>query len=301
MAPSQYKYFDPLIAGRLANLSLVVRQAVEGFITGLHRSGHHGFSVEFSEHREYAPGDDIRHLDWVAYARSDRYYIKQYEQETNLRCHILLDVSASMDYSYEATGPTKLQYGCFLAACLAYLMARQQDQVGMIAFDESVRFHLPPASTPSHLGRLFTRLEQVTPGASTAIAGTFHELAERIAKRGLIVILSDLYDDPDQVLNALGHFRYKKHQVILLHVLDRAELDLPHSRTMNFTDLETGRKMLIDPASVREAYRDDMARFIRRYRNECGDRGIEYALTVTDTPYDRMLLHYLARRRRTKR
>jgi len=300
MAENRYKYFDPLIAGRLANLSLVVRRAVEGFITGLHRSGHHGFSVEFSEHREYTPGDDLRHLDWVAYARSDRYYIKRYEQETNLRCHLLLDVSASMDYGYDQP-VTKLQYGCFVAACLAYLMARQQDQVGMIAFDESVRFHLPPASTPEHLDRLFTRLERITPGVGTDLAPTFHELAERITKRGLIVILSDLYDDPDRLLNALGHFRYKKHQVILLHLLDRAELDLPHSRTMSFTDLETGRRMLIDPASVRDAYRHEMAAFIRRYRNECGDRGIDYLLTVTDTPYDRMLLHYLARRRRTKR
>ncbi len=300
MAESPYTYFEPEAAARLSNLSVVARQAVEGFVSGLHRSPHHGFSVEFAEHREYSPGDDLRHLDWVAYARTDRYYIKQYEQETNLRCYVLLDVSASMTYSH-GRGPTKLQYASYLAACLSYLMARQQDMVGMVAFDEKVRFHLPPGSTAAHLDRLFKNLQDLSPGTGTALAETCHSIAERIDKRGLVIILTDLYEDPAEVLNALQHFAYKKHQVMLLHVLDKAEMDLPFGKTVSFVDMETGEKALVNPAAIREAYKQELADFIALYRRECGDRNIEYVLTSTDTPYDRMLLDYLARRKRSRR
>jgi uncharacterized protein (DUF58 family) len=300
MAKSPYAYFQPDKAGKLANLNLVARQVVEGFISGLHRSPHRGFSVEFSEHREYSPGDDLRHLDWVAYGRTDRYYIKQYEQETNLRAYILLDVSGSMNYRYEVPS-TKFQYGCFLAACLSYLMARQQDVVGLVAFDEKTRLHLPPASTPAHQDRIFTGLEQITPGKVTAIASTFHELAERIAKRGLIIIISDLYDEPSAVMKALQHFCYKRHQLIVFHVFDPAELDLPFKRITNFQDLETGEKLQVDPRMVREGYKAEVQAFIDRYRKECSDRKIEYQVASTATPYDRMLLNYLARRRRLAR
>ena len=296
MAKSPYTYFEPQAAAKLTNLNIVVRHAVEGFISGLHRSPHRGFSVEFSEHREYAPGDDVRHLDWVAYARSDRYYIKQYEQETNLRCYILLDSSGSMDYRYDG-GVTKFQYGCYLSACLAYLMARQQDMVGMVAFDSEVRFHMPPGSAPAHLDRLFTTLETLKPGKTTAIAETFHHLAERIAKRGLIVIISDLYDDPANVMRAIQHFCYKKHQIILFHVMDQAELDFPFRKTTTFVDRETGQKVQVDPRTVRDAYQGELQAFISRYRTECRDRNIEYVQTSTSTPYDRMLLNYLARRK----
>ncbi|MHC4716977.1 MAG: DUF58 domain-containing protein [Planctomycetota bacterium] len=300
MAESPYEYFEPDRMGRLANLNVVARQVVEGFISGLHRSPHRGFSVEFSEHREYAPGDDLRHLDWVAWGRTDRYYIKQYEQETNLRAYILLDVSASMGYRYGAS-VSKFQYGCFLAACLAYLMTRQQDVVGLVAFDERVRLHLPPASSPAHLDRLFTGLETLTPGRRTAVAGTFHELADRIAKRGLIVVISDLYDEPADVMRALQHFCYKKHQLIVLHTFDPAELELPFKRITHFVDLENGEKIQVDPRLLREAYRGELGAFIERYRKECSDRSIEYAVTRTDVPYDRMLLDYLGRRRRLVR
>ena len=300
MAKSPYIYFEPDRVGKLAKLNLVARQVVEGFISGLHRSPHHGFSVEFSEHREYSPGDDLRHLDWVTWARTDRYYIKQYEQETNLRAWILLDVSGSMNYRYEGE-VTKFQYGCYLAACLAYLMCRQQDLVGMIAFDDAIRLHLPPASTPAHLDRVFTGLEKLTPGKRTAIAGTFHELAERIAKRGLIIIISDLYDEQSEVMRALQHFCYKKHQLILFHTFDEAELDFPFRRMTNFVDLETGEKLQVDPRLMRDAYRSELADFIGRYRKECGDRNIEYIQTSTAEPYDRMLMNYLARRKQLVR
>ena len=296
MAKSRYIYFEPDRIGKLKNLNLLVRQAVEGFISGLHRSPHRGFSVEFSEHREYTPGDDLRHLDWVAWARSDRHYIKQYEQETNLRAYILLDASASMNYRYGGE-VTKFEYGCFLTACLSYLMCRQQDVVGVTAFDEEVRFNLTPGSTPAHLDRIFRQLERARPGKGTAIAATFHELARTIAKRGLVVVISDLYDDPGRIIRALQHFVYKKHQIIVFHVMDTAELDFPFRKILSLVDMETGERLQVDPRYVADAYRAEIRDFIERYRRECADRKIEYVLTTTDTPYDRMLLNYLARRR----
>ena len=296
MAKSPYTYFQPDHLAKFANLNIVARQVVEGFVSGLHKSPHHGFSVEFSEHREYAPGDDLRHLDWIAYARTDRFYIKQYEQETNLRCYVLLDTSASMNYRFDGA-LTKFQYGCYLAACLAYLMARQQDTVGLVAFDEQVRLHLTPSSTPAHLDRVFTGLERLSPGRGTAMESTFHEMAERIAKRGMIVIISDLYGDPAGVLRALQHFCYKKHQLLLFHVFDQAELAFPFKRTTNFVDLETGEKLQVDPRLVREAYQKELTAFIEWWRKECSDRNIEYVVTSTSQPYDLMLLNYMAKRR----
>lgn len=296
MSDPSYIYFQPDKASPLAGMNLTVRQAVEGFISGLHRSPHKGFSVEFSEHREYTPGDDLRHLDWVAWARSDRFYIKQYEQETNLRAHILLDVSQSMGYRY-AGSTTKFAYGCYLAACLSYLMCQQQDVVGMIAFDQDVRFHIPPASTPAHLDRVFTSLEKLKPRRRTAIAKTLHKLADRIDKRGLIIVISDLYDDPSDILHAFQHFVYKKHQMIVFHVMDPAELEFPFDKLTSFVDMETGQKLQVDPRYVKESYQQEIRAFVERYRQNCSERGIEYVLTPTDVPYDRMLLDYLARRR----
>ncbi|MBN1345664.1 MAG: DUF58 domain-containing protein [Phycisphaerae bacterium] len=298
MARAQpYKYFDPEQAAQLGKLNLIARTAVEGFVTGLHRSPHHGFSVEFSEHREYTPGDDLRHLDWVALARTDRYYVKRYEQETNLRAHILLDVSGSMDYGTGAT--TKFDYGCRLAAMIAYLMTRQQDMVGLVAFDQAIRKHLPPGSTPTHLDRLFTSLEEITPGNVTAVSRTFHDLAEKIARRGLIIIISDLYDDPGEVMKALRHFRHKKHQVIVFHVFDQAELDLPFNKLMTFVDMETQEKLQIDPKFIRHEYKRQVDAFVSRYRRDCSDSAIEYILASTATPYDVMLRGYLASRQAT--
>ncbi len=296
MAKSAYKYFEPDRVAKFQNISLVARQVVEGFISGLHRSPHRGFSVEFSEHREYSPGDDIRHLDWVAWGRTDKLYIKQYEQETNLRCYILLDASGSMNYRLGG-GITKLQYGCHLSACLAYLMCRQQDVVGMVAFDDKIRFHLTPSSTPAHLDRMFRHLEDISPGSETAIAGTFHELADRIAKRGLVVIISDMYDDPEEVIHGLQHFVFKKHQIILFHVMDPGELEFPFRRVQSFVDMETGERIQVDPRYVKDDYVGEINSFVERYRRECADRNIEYMLTRTDTPYELMLLNYLSMRR----
>ena len=292
----RYKYFEPDEAARLGKLNLIARTAVEGFITGLHRSPHHGFSVEFSEHREYTPGDDLRHLDWVALARTDRYYIKRYEQETNLRAHILLDVSGSMEYG--SGGMTKFESGCRLASMIGYLMVRQQDMVGLVTFDRTIRTHLPPGSTATHLDRLFTNLEEVMPGNLTAVSRTFHDLAEKIARRGLIIIISDLYDEPADVMRALRHFRHNKHQVIVFHVFDQAELDMPFNKLVTFVDMETAEKLQIDPKFIREEYKRQVNDFVGQYRRDCSDSAIEYIVTSTATPYDAMLRSYLASRQR---
>lgn len=296
MAKDPYLYFQPNRIAKLKSLDIDVRRAVEGFITGLHKSPHKGFSVEFSEHREYSPGDDLRHMDWIAYGRTDRYYIKQYEQETNLRCYILLDISGSMGYKHNGD-ITKFEYGCFLSACLSYLMCRQQDAVGIIAFDEDVRFHLPPASSPAHLNHIFRNLETLTAGRKTSMGQTFHRLAATIAKRGLVIIISDLYDDTDEMLKGLQHFVFKKHQIILFHVFDSAETNLPFASIMRFVDMETGEKIQIDAQAIKESYNREIADFIERCRKECSDRNIEYTDVTTDTPYERMLLEYLAKRR----
>ena len=300
MPQQPYLYFEPEKSARLRNLNLLARQAVEGFITGLHRSPHKGFSVEFREHREYSPGDDLRHLDWSAWGRTDRYVIKQYEQETNLRAYLLLDTSASMGYQH-AGAMTKLSFGCFLAACLGYLMTRQQDAVGLITFDDDVRVHLPPGSTPAHLDRLFKRLEAARPTRRTAMAPVFHRLADTLAKRSLVVILTDLYDDPESIGKALQHFVHKRHQVMLIHLLDPAELDFPFRDVTTFVDMETGQKLQIDPRTIGEEYRRDIAAFLDQYRRECSDRNIEYLQATTETAYDRLLMDYLARRKAVRR
>ncbi len=292
----RHRYFEPDKLRGLTNVGLLARQAVEGFITGLHRSPHKGFSVEFAEHREYVPGDDIRHVDWVAWGRSDRYYLKLYEQQTNLRAHILLDASQSMDFAHDGEC-SKFEYGAFLAASLAYLLVSQQDQVALTAFDESVRFQTAMASTPAHLNRIFEELEALHPGGRTNLAETLHELAGRSAKRGVIILISDLYDQPADVMRALQHFVHHRHQVIVFHVLDRAELDLPARRASTFVDLENGRTLQADPRHIRQAYRDAMDAFVDQYRRQCGQQDIEYVLAPTDTPWDRLLLTYLAQRK----
>ncbi|MBM4020047.1 MAG: DUF58 domain-containing protein [Planctomycetes bacterium] len=296
---ARYRYLDPDTLLRLGNINIVARTVVEGFITGLHRSPHHGFSVEFSEHRAYTPGDELRHLDWVAYAKTDRFYIKQYEQETNLRCYILLDCSGSMNYT-SGRGLTKLEYGSFLAATLAYLMTRQQDVVGLVAFDHEIRLHMPPGGSPAHVNEMCRRLESLKTGEVTSLAKPFHDLAEMIKRRGLIIVISDLYDDENEVIRALQHFRHKKHGVVLFHIFDAAELEFPFTKLTQFLDLETQEKYQVDPKAVREAYLAELRAFIDRYKKACSDSDTEYVLTDTSVPYAFLLRSYLARRERMR-
>ena len=302
MADQRYKYLEPSALYRLGRLSLIARSVVEGFFTGLHKSPYRGFSIEFSEHREYVPGDDLRHLDWRTLARTDRRYIKQYEEETNLKAYILLDISASMAYrSATEDGLTKLEYASFLAACLAYVMMKQSDPVGLVLFDENVCEFIPPASSPAHLNQILKRLEEVKPSRKTNAAEAFHRMADRIQRRGLAIILSDLFDEPLDLLRGLRHFRFKKHEVILCHIFDQAELDFPFEQLTDFVDMATGERIQIDPTFVRSQYLEDVAEFVSTIKKNCLEGGMDYVQCSTATPYERMLFSYLHRRQRLTR
>ena len=292
---SAYRYLEPQALARVKNLAMVARGVVEGAIQGLHASPYKGFSVEFAEHREYTAGDDPRHLDYKMLARTDRLYIKQYEEETNMRVQILLDISASMNYAHETT-VTKLDYGCYLTAVLAYLMTRQQDSVGLITFDNQVRMEMPARSSPRHFNEMMRRLEALQPTDQTNVAETLHKLASRFKKRCLIVLISDLYDDPDAVMKALHHFTHRRHEVILFHVFDKAEIDFPFKDVIAFHDRETNERLQVDAAQVRDAYKEQIEEFIETYRRACAEAQIDYVLTDTSTPYDFMLSRYIARR-----
>jgi uncharacterized protein (DUF58 family) len=290
-----YRYLEPSALGRVKNLQLVARAVVEGFISGLHASPYKGFSVEFAEHREYTAGDDPRYLDYKMLARTDRLYIKQYEEETNMRVQILLDTSNSMAYRHQQK-LTKFEYAAYLTAILAYLMLRQQDSVGLTTFDRQIRLDMPPRSSPRHFNEMMRQLEAIQPGEETDVADTLHRLANRFKRRCLIVLVSDLYDEPDAVIRALHHFRHRKHEVIVFHVFDQAEIDFPFRDVTSFYDLETNERLQIDPAYVRDVYIEQIEQFIETYRRACAESRIDYVMTETSVPYDFMLSRYLAKR-----
>jgi uncharacterized protein (DUF58 family) len=290
-----YKYLEPEALARVKNLSMVARGVVEGSMTGLHASPYKGFSVEFAEHREYTPGDDPRHLDYKMLARTERLYVKQYEEETNMRVQILLDTSGSMGYSHAAK-ITKLDYGSYLTAILSYMMTRQQDAVGLTTFDTEIRLDMPARSSARHFDEMMHQLEAVKPDHQTGIAETLHKLANRFKKRCLIVLISDLYDEPEAVMRALHHFRHRRHEVIVFQVFDKAEIDFPFRETVAFYDLESGERIQIDPAYVRDVYVEQVEQFIETYRRGCAESRIDYVMTDTTTPYDFMLSRYLTKR-----
>ena len=292
-------YLDPATISRLSRLDLVARLVVEGYITGLHRSPYHGFSVEFSEHRPYMPGDPLRHLDWKTLARSDRLYIKQYEEETNLKAYLLIDTSGSM--AFQGGGPmAKFRYASSLAAALAYLMLRQRDAVGLMLFSTRIQSYVPARSLQSHLQVLLKEIDQGLPGSNTRIAPCFHDLAERISRRGLIVVLSDLLDDPEEVLGGLRHFRHRGHEVIVFQILDPRERDLDFNRETRFFDLEDPDTVLTtQPWHIQQEYRDLMDDLVRTYRHGCAESRIDYNLLDTATSFEIALTRYLARRRKS--
>jgi uncharacterized protein (DUF58 family) len=295
--PTGYRFLEPQALARVKNLSVVARGVVEGFITGLHSSPYKGFSVEFAEHREYTAGDDPRHLDYRMLARTDRLYVKQYEEETNMRVQVLLDTSGSMGYSFDGK-LSKLGYGSYLTAVLAYLMTRQQDSVGLTTFDTEIRLDMPARSSPRHFSEMMHRLEAITPSQETNISATLHKLANRFKRRCLVVLISDLYDEPEEVMRALHHFRHRRHEVILFHVFDKAEIDFPFRDLVAFHDLETNQRIQVDPSYVREQYVAQVEEFIENYRRACAEANIDYVLTDTSVPYDLMLTKYLAKRSR---
>lgn len=290
------RFLDPRALARISRLDLVAHLVVEGFITGLHRSPYQGFSVEFSEHKEYSPGDNLRHLDWKVYARTDKYYIKQYQEETNLKGYILLDASGSM--GYRSDGLSKLEYGCYMAATLAYLMIRQRDSVGLLTFDKAIRQYIPPKSTPRHLKLILQELEKTQSGETTNLSKTFHDLAETIKRRGLIIVLSDLMDEPEEVMKGLKHFRHRKHEVIVFHILDKKELDFSFRNISEFRDMESRERLLVNPGFIRQEYQEAINAFLRHYRRECSESMIDYLRVDTSLPYDFVLASYLSRRAR---
>jgi len=288
------RFLDPAILARIGSLELKARTVVEGFLSGLHRSPFKGFSVEFAEYRQYLPGDDLSTIDWKVYARSDRYYVKKFEEETNVDCHLLLDISASMGYG--SRGVTKLRYGSMLAASLAYLMNRQRDAVALTTFDEAVVTMLPPSARPSHLRSILVTLDRIALGRRTDVSKPLHLMADAIGKRGIVILISDLLDDPAQVVEGLRHFRFRGSDVIVFHLLDPAERTFPFQRAARFRDIELGDELMAVPSIVRQEYLDALQHAIDSYRRELGSGGVDYQLLDTSTPLEFALMAYLSTR-----
>ncbi|MFA6232827.1 MAG: DUF58 domain-containing protein [Bacteroidota bacterium] len=290
-------YLQPDVVSRLSTMEMRARLVVEGFITGLHKSPYHGFSVEFAEHRQYMPGDEIRRIDWKVLGRTDRYYIKQFEEETNLKSYLVLDTSRSMDFK-SGGSITKLQYASYLAAALAYLMMRQQDAVGLLTYDETLQKFMPPHSTKVYMQTILQELEHLEAANSTGTSRALNMAAERLHRRGLVMIFSDLFDNPDDVISALKHFRYNKHEVILFHILDPRERSFDFGRDAIFRDMENNEEMMTQPHQIQRAYQEAMRDFIARYKKECREQRIDYVLLDTSTPFDVALFEYLNKRKK---
>jgi len=295
------KYFDPQVLARLEGLPLRARLIVEGYISGVHRSPYHGFSIEFAEHREYAPGDDLRYLDWKVFGRTDKFYLKQFEEETNLVCSLVLDTSESMCYRSAAAPMSKLDYARCAAAALAYLVLKQQDSVGLATFDHQLRASVRPGSNPSHWEQLIRVMEEAVPARKTSVGPIFHELAERLRRRGIVVVLSDMFDDVEGMVAGLKHFRHRRHEVILFHVLDPAELEFPFEQATRFRGLEGWPDVVVEPRALRRAYLDQFARYRRRLQEGCRAAQIDYVEMRTDRSLELALTSYLASRMKRTR
>jgi uncharacterized protein (DUF58 family) len=298
MLPSGHerRFLDPAVVARLGTLELRARTIVEGFLSGLHRSPFKGFSVEFAEYRQYIAGDDLATIDWKVFARTDRYYVKKFEEETNLDCHVMLDVSGSM--AYGSRGITKFQYGQCLAAALSYLMTRQRDAVGLTAFDDQIVAMLPASARPGHLRAVLLTLDRLQLGQATDVAKPVHHLADSLSKRGMVVLISDLLDDPDRVIRGLKHFQFRGTDVIVFQLLDPDEIEFPFEQATRFEDLETDDEIVVVPATVRAHYLESVRAMTDRYRQELGACGIDYRLVSTAEPLEIALLTYLSARAR---
>lgn len=288
------KYLQPEILSTINNLEFLAKMIVEGFITGLHKSPFHGFSVEFSQHRPYMQGDSLRFVDWKVFARSDRYYIKQFEEETNLRCYLLLDISNSMTYS--GSGISKLQYASILTASLAYLMLKQRDATGLMLFDDSIKTSLPAKSVPVYIREIAAALNAVKPGKDTDITLALHTIADKIKKRGLIIIISDLLDDPDKILSGMRHLRYNKHEILVFHVMDDDEKNFNFKGEFIFEDLESNQKIKTDPRFIRDAYLMRFNEHCRFFKSRFHENFIDYIPVSTSETIESVLTEYLIKR-----
>jgi uncharacterized protein (DUF58 family) len=290
-------YLNPATISKLNSLELKARLVVEGFMVGLHKSPYHGFSVEFTEHRPYMQGDNLKDVDWKVYGKTERYFIKQYEEETNLKSYILLDTSKSMDYS-SGENISKLNYSVILVAALSYLMIKQQDAVGLSLYSEKIDKYFPPKSTRAYLQEILKSLSMVEASSKTNTAASLNSIAEKIKRRGLVIVVSDFFDDINSTLSALKHFRYNNNEVIVFQVLDPIERSFSFGRDAIFKDLETGDEMTTQPYQIQKAYKEAMAGFLNKIKSECLNSNIEYNLIETSMPFDKALFNYIQKRSR---
>lgn len=301
MSTTPVNPLDPAVLANLEGLQLRATHIVEGYVSGLHRSPYQGFSVEFAEHREYAPGDDLRYVDWKVFGKTDKVYLKQYEEETNLISYLVLDTSESMRYQSSLAPLSKLEYAQCATAAIAYLVVRQQDSVGMVTFDDQVRHWVRPGSSGTHLQQLVHTMQQCEPVRKTSTGPIFHELAERFTRRGIVFIVSDLFDDAESMLAGLKHFRHRRHDVVVVQVLDPAELEFPFQQATLFRGLEGMGDLLVEPAQLRKAYQQEIQKFIAKVRAGCLAQRADYLLVRTDQPLDVVLTSYFARRQKRAR
>ena len=290
-------FIDPKVLARIGNLELLARTVVDGFISGLHRAPHLGLSLDFAEHRGYMPGDDIRRIDWRLFARTDRFYVKQYEADSNANFSVLLDISPSM--SFGSQGLTKLDYSRYLAACLTYFSHTQRDRVGIVTFDHDIVARVPPSA--KHLDVVLHTIDRVRPGRAGDLAGPLFRMTEHFRRRGILVLISDLYDEPDAVLDAVKPLRYEGNELIVFHVLDPAEIDFTYDQSSRFQDLETGVEIPIVPDRLREQYQALMREHTEVLSKRLSQNRIDYALFNTSVPLDHALFRYLMTREKLSR
>jgi uncharacterized protein (DUF58 family) len=289
------KYLNPEVLARLAGIDLKARLVVEGFLSGLHASPYKGFSQEFADYRQYIPGDEPKRIDWKVYGRRDRYYIKEYQEETNLRAYILLDTSGSMGYGRALS---KLEYTKYLSASLAYLLFKQKDGVGIVTFDRELREIIVPSSRKVYFMRILEIIEKAKPGGETSLSLVLSQLSQKLKRRGLVILLSDLFDDPESVVQSLRSLRSRKHEILVFQILDRDEYTFPFERSAIFSDLESSDELIVQPNNVRELYQKRFTELLRTYRQEMLESYIDYEVIYTDTTYDRALFSYLKKRQR---
>ncbi|MDH3584561.1 MAG: DUF58 domain-containing protein [Phycisphaerae bacterium] len=297
--PTVTDYLHPSDLARLGNLQLVARRVVEGFCSGLHRSPHKGFSVEFKQHRQYVPGDDLRFLDWKIFGKTDRFFIREYEEETNVRGTLVVDASGSM--GYEGSGVSKHHYATRLAASLGYLMLQQQDSVGLVTFDTKVRKYLPPRGRPAHLSNIIDTLDASGTGGETELGSVFHDLVPKIHRRGLVIIISDCFGDVAQMMRALAHLRHARHDILIFQIWDPDELEFPFRNWTRFDSLElSDHRLMIDPVHLRNAYMDNLEKYRAELKQGCHRHRIDLVPMTTAQPYAEALAYYLALRKRMK-
>tara|TARA_B100001559_G_C16491398_1_gene618587 strand:+ start:1155 stop:2054 length:900 start_codon:yes stop_codon:yes gene_type:complete len=299
MKKEYQEYLNPSVINKIDNLFLRAKLVVEGFIIGMHKSPYHGFSVEFSEHRPYGFGDEIKYIDWKLWGKTDRFYIKQFEEETNLKCHIILDKSLSMEFGSDKL--TKFEYSKSISAALSYLMIKQQDAVGLTTFDKKINTVIKPKSKVNHLNLLLKTMHNSSTGGETNISNLLHSLAESINKKGLVILISDLLDDEKKVMESLRHFRYKGHEIIVFHIVDPKEKNLDYNQNMNFIDLENDYNIIADSRLVKDKYNKAFREFSKFYKNECLRDKIDYNLISTSDSLDKTLLQYLIKRSQTSK